>query len=131
MLLITHESQSVFLREMEADRTSGAVEVCDAGDISRAALRLSEEARCAVWRGCPLDLRVLAGREGKRRSGEEDDGGGEFHLGKGWGVCGNVCESVDEIADGVFQSNFKWPRTVLLYGCVDGYFAIRFPFRVG
>lgn len=119
------------LQEMTARLTGGAVEVRDAGDISRAALRLTEETRCAVWRGCPLDLRVLAGREGKRRSGEEDDGGGEFHLEKGWGDCGNGCESVDGKADDVLRFKFIWSGTDLLYRCFDGYFAIRFPFRVG
>jgi hypothetical protein len=72
-------------------------------------------------------LRVLAGREGKRRSGEEDDGGGELHLEKEWGFR----ESIDEKADDVLRFEFMWPRTGLLYRCVDGYVAIRFPFRVG
>jgi hypothetical protein len=62
--------------------TGSAIEVGDAGDISRAALRLVEETRCAVWRSCLLGLGVLAGREGKRRGGEEDDCGGELHIGR-------------------------------------------------
>ena len=62
--------------------TGGAIEVRDTGDISRAALCLVEKTRCAVRRGCLLSLGVLVGRKRKRRSGEEDDGGGELHVGR-------------------------------------------------
>lgn len=62
--------------------TGGTIEVRDAGNISRAALRLGEQTRCAVWRGCLLGLRVMAGGKGKRRGGEEDNGGGELHVGR-------------------------------------------------
>ena len=60
--------------------TSGAIEVGYAGDVSRATLRLAEKTRCAVWRGCLLGLGILAGGKSERRSGEEDDGGGELHV---------------------------------------------------
>jgi hypothetical protein len=70
--------------------TSSAVEVCDAGDISRAALCLVEETRCAVGRGSLLGLRVLAGRKSKCRSSEEGDGGRELHLESLMGVLGEA-----------------------------------------
>ena len=89
--------------------TGSAIEVGDAGDISRAALRLVEETRCAVWRGCLLGLGVLAGRKSKRRSGEENDGGGDLHIGGMieclWESCESVCEKVDD----VLRIKFKWP----------------------
>ena len=76
MSLRTLLSQEVMVR-----LTGGAIEVGYAGDISRAALRLGEQARCAVRRGCPLSLGILVGGKSKRGSGEEDDGGGELHVG--------------------------------------------------
>ena len=69
-------------QEMMVKLTGGAIEVRYAGDISRAALCLVEQARCAVWRGCLLGLGVLAGRKCERGSGEEDDGGRELHVGR-------------------------------------------------
>ena len=68
-------------QEMVVKLTGGAIEVRYARDVSRAALRLVEQARCAVWRGCLLGLGVLAGGKCERRSGEEDDGGRELHVG--------------------------------------------------
>ena len=83
MLLIAHdEPLFVVVSRSMIKLTGGTIEVRDASDISRAALRLGEQTRCAVWRGYLLDLGVLAGRKGKRRSGEEDDGGGELHVGR-------------------------------------------------
>ena len=83
MLLIAHdEPLFVVISRSMIKLTGGAIEVRCARDVSRAALRLVEQARCAVWRGCLLGLRVLAGGKGKRRGGEEDDCGGELHIGR-------------------------------------------------
>jgi hypothetical protein len=97
--------------------TSSAVEVCDAGDISRAALCLVEETRCAVGRGSLLGLRVLAGRKSKCRSSEEGDGGRELHLESLMGVLGEAVRVL--------------MRTDLLYRRVDGDLIIHLPFWDG